>query len=53
MDRGVLVYPMQGCGDGYRGDHIMIAPPVTITAEEIDGAVERVMGAVRSTVNQG
>jgi adenosylmethionine-8-amino-7-oxononanoate aminotransferase len=53
MDRGVLVYPMQGCVDGYRGDHIMIAPPATITAGEIDGAVEQVMDAVLSIVNQG
>lgn len=26
--RGVLTYPMHGCIDGRRGDHILLAPPV-------------------------
>jgi len=46
MARGVLVYPIQGCVDGYRGDHIMISPPATITADQIDGAVEQVREAI-------
>jgi adenosylmethionine-8-amino-7-oxononanoate aminotransferase len=28
---GVMTYPIQGCADGVRGDHILIAPPFTIT----------------------
>ncbi|MGH9744806.1 MAG: aspartate aminotransferase family protein [Candidatus Acidiferrales bacterium] len=31
LDAGVMTYPMQGCADGERGDHILIAPPFTIT----------------------
>ena len=42
MKRGVMLYPMQGCVDGKRGDHVMIAPPAVITAEEIRWAVEQV-----------
>jgi hypothetical protein len=34
MDEGVLTYPTQGCVDGTDGDHILLAPPFTITAEE-------------------
>ncbi len=34
MDAGVLIYPTQGCVDGMRGDHILLAPPFIITAEE-------------------
>jgi adenosylmethionine-8-amino-7-oxononanoate aminotransferase len=34
--RGVLVYPMRGTAPGGRGDHIMIAPPFTISEAEID-----------------
>src|SRR5262249_4017119 len=34
-ERGLLVYPMQGCVDGRAGDHLLIAPPAVITAEEI------------------
>ncbi|HEX8926620.1 MAG TPA: aminotransferase class III-fold pyridoxal phosphate-dependent enzyme, partial [Terriglobales bacterium] len=28
MERGLSVYPVQGCVDGYSGDHLLIAPPV-------------------------
>jgi adenosylmethionine-8-amino-7-oxononanoate aminotransferase len=31
---GVLTYPTQGCFDGLRGDHILLAPPFTISLEE-------------------
>src|SRR5207302_9711175 len=34
MDQGVLTYPTQGCADGVNGDHILLAPPFIITAEE-------------------
>jgi hypothetical protein len=30
----VLTYPTQGCFDGLRGDHILLAPPFTISPEE-------------------
>jgi adenosylmethionine-8-amino-7-oxononanoate aminotransferase len=32
LESGVMTYPMQGCVDGERGDHILIAPPFTITS---------------------
>jgi len=44
--RGVLVYPMQGCVDGYAGDHLLIAPPAVITKEEIRWAVAELRGAI-------
>ncbi len=47
LKRGVLLYPMQGCADGRRGDHVMIAPPAVITADEIRWAVEQVGEAIR------
>lgn len=34
MEEGVLTYPTQGCVDGARGDHILLAPPFIITSEE-------------------
>jgi adenosylmethionine-8-amino-7-oxononanoate aminotransferase len=34
MEENVLTYPTQGCVDGLRGDHILLAPPFTISAEE-------------------
>ncbi len=34
LDEGVLTYPTQGCVDGLHGDHILLAPPFTISPEE-------------------
>ena len=45
--RGVMAYPMQGCMDGKRGDHIMIAPPAVITSDEVHWAVEQLSDAIR------
>lgn len=36
IDAGVMTYPIQGCADGIRGDHLLIAPPFTITSQMID-----------------
>jgi adenosylmethionine-8-amino-7-oxononanoate aminotransferase len=44
--RGLLVYPMQGCVDGIAGDHLVIAPPAVISAEEVGWAVEQLRAAV-------
>ncbi|HKV25833.1 MAG TPA: aspartate aminotransferase family protein [Candidatus Acidoferrum sp.] len=35
MESGVLTYPTQGCVDGVRGDHILLAPPFILSAGEI------------------
>jgi adenosylmethionine-8-amino-7-oxononanoate aminotransferase len=51
MKRGVILYPMQGCADGKRGDHVMIAPPAVITADELRWAVEQVANAVREALS--
>jgi hypothetical protein len=29
-----LTYPTQGCVDGLRGDHVLLAPPFIVSAEE-------------------
>jgi adenosylmethionine-8-amino-7-oxononanoate aminotransferase len=46
VKRGVMLYPMQGCMDGKRGDHVMIAPPAMITVEEIRWAVAQLAEAI-------
>jgi adenosylmethionine-8-amino-7-oxononanoate aminotransferase len=38
IDRGLVVYPVQGCADGDCGDHVLIAPPAVISAEQISWA---------------
>ncbi|HKC72511.1 MAG TPA: hypothetical protein VKB60_12845, partial [Terriglobales bacterium] len=42
----LLVYPMQGGVDGYAGDHLLIAPPAVITAEQIAGATAQLRDAI-------
>ena len=44
--RGLLVYPMQGSVNGHSGDHLLLAPPAVITAEQIDWAVRALREAV-------
>jgi adenosylmethionine-8-amino-7-oxononanoate aminotransferase len=34
LEENVLTYPTQGCVDGLRGDHVLLAPPFTISPEE-------------------
>lgn len=46
---GVLTYPTQGCVDGHRGDHILLAPPFTISQEEcglVGRALQSALGKV-------
>jgi adenosylmethionine-8-amino-7-oxononanoate aminotransferase len=33
---GVATYPIRGCVDGERGDHVLLAPPFTIASREMD-----------------
>src|ERR1700734_1687576 len=35
LEAGIMSYPIQGCVDGTRGDHILLAPPFTITSAMI------------------
>ena len=46
VDRGLLVYPVQGCADGDSGDHILVAPPAIISSEQIAWAVEQLGAAI-------
>ncbi len=46
IDRGLLVYPVQGCADGDCGDHVLIAPPAVISADQISWACTQLGAAV-------
>jgi adenosylmethionine-8-amino-7-oxononanoate aminotransferase len=46
MQRGVLVYPGQGCVDGTSGDLVLIAPPATITPAQIEEAANALGEAI-------
>ena len=46
MARGLMVYPMGGTIDGVRGDHVLLAPPFIVTAEQIGEIVDRLGAAI-------
>jgi adenosylmethionine-8-amino-7-oxononanoate aminotransferase len=48
--RGLAAYPMGGTIDGKRGDHIILAPPYIVSAEEIDLIIQRMGDAVDAAV---
>jgi adenosylmethionine-8-amino-7-oxononanoate aminotransferase len=50
MARGLMVYPSGGTIDGARGDHVLIAPPFIVDAQQIDTIVERLGDAVDSAI---
>ena len=50
MARGLVVYPSGGTIDGARGDHVLVAPPFIVDAQQIDTIVERLGDAVDAAV---
>jgi adenosylmethionine-8-amino-7-oxononanoate aminotransferase len=51
LGKNVLFYPGQGCVDGVRGDHVLLAPPFIIKPEEcalIADALQYALGKVFS-----
>ncbi|TQF76689.1 aspartate aminotransferase family protein [Elioraea sp. Yellowstone] len=50
MARGLLVYPMGGTIDGRSGDHVTLAPPFTVTEDELDLIVDRLGEAVEAAL---
>lgn len=56
LEEGLVVYPGGGCFIGYKGDHILLAPPINITRFEVDLLVERLtkgIDKVLSTLRNG
>ena len=52
FDLGVALYPGVGTVDGLEGDHILIAPPYTVTDAELDIIVSTLKKAYDNTVQQ-
>jgi adenosylmethionine-8-amino-7-oxononanoate aminotransferase len=49
LAENVLTYPSQGCVDGTSGDHVLLAPPFVLTAEESE-IIARALGAALARV---
>lgn len=52
LDNGMLSYPSNGCVDGIRGDHILLAPPYTVTDDELTVIVETVKNSLETILNK-
>lgn len=50
LTKNVLTYPSQGCVDGLRGDHILLAPPFMISAGECSQIAQALQFAVAETL---
>jgi hypothetical protein len=51
LAHGLVVWPNIGHADGHDGDLVMIAPPFTISIEEIDELTESLRSALAATAN--
>lgn len=49
LTENVLIYPSQGCVDGIRGDHVLLAPPFVLTPAESE-IIARALGAALARV---
>ena len=50
MLRGLTCYPMPGCVDGRRGDHVLLAPPFVITESQLDELVDKLAPAIDAAI---
>jgi adenosylmethionine-8-amino-7-oxononanoate aminotransferase len=41
LENGLLCYPMGGTIDGYSGDHVLLAPPYTLTTGQLDEMLDK------------
>ncbi len=49
LDRGLAIYPCTGTVDGVSGDHIIVAPPYTVSDSDLGEIVGRLGEAVDAT----
>jgi adenosylmethionine-8-amino-7-oxononanoate aminotransferase len=52
LENGMLSYPSNGCVDGIRGDHILLAPPYTVTDEELVIIVDTVKKCLNNQLSK-
>jgi hypothetical protein len=50
MRRGLMTYPGGGTIDGRHGDHILLAPPYIVAADDIAEIVRRLGDAVDAAI---
>jgi adenosylmethionine-8-amino-7-oxononanoate aminotransferase len=50
MARGLMTYPMGGTIDGFRGDHILLAPPFIVEESHLELIVDRLHAAIDAAI---
>ncbi|MFI4980931.1 MAG: aminotransferase class III-fold pyridoxal phosphate-dependent enzyme, partial [Nevskiales bacterium] len=46
MDNGLICYPSAGAADGVSGDHVLLAPPYIIDADQVGEIVDRLAASL-------
>jgi adenosylmethionine-8-amino-7-oxononanoate aminotransferase len=52
MSEGLIIYPGSGSRDGVSGDHILLAPPLTITEQEIEEVTDKLLASLVTLQDQ-
>lgn len=52
FEAGLICYPGGGTKDGVNGDHVLIAPPFIINDEQLDELVDKLAGAVETSLGE-
>jgi hypothetical protein len=50
FERGLLIYPSGGTVDGRSGDHILLAPPYTVSDDELEMIVDLLGKTMEATL---
>jgi adenosylmethionine-8-amino-7-oxononanoate aminotransferase len=50
FERGLTVYPCSSAVDGRVGDAVLLGPPLSVTDDELDAMLERLVDAVHAVV---
>ncbi|RYP15742.1 hypothetical protein DL765_005517 [Monosporascus sp. GIB2] len=48
----VCLFSSTGCADGWKGDHFLLAPPLTVTPEDVENIVNRAARVVDSVFEE-
>lgn len=50
MENGLICWPVGGCADGTRGDHIMIAPPFVASVDDLREIATRLRATIADVI---
>jgi hypothetical protein len=52
LENGLMCYPGSGTADGVKGNHILLAPPYTISSKHIEEIVGKLVLTIRQTIQK-